>query len=392
VVLSFLALDGLWDGLTEAPGALPVATGVVVVVAAAVANVGLRVASLRDPRPERLRRLAAWSVLLDLVLITAFAWIHAGDHLSGHVLLYFLVVAGAAWTFGLAGALTTWMGAALLTGASMWLAGAPAGTRSEPRLIVSYVIALLIVAITAGLLSERVTEREARVVEALAQRDEELRWRRALIDMLAHDLRSPVATASTTAELLAARARELEPGQVAALADATRRQLQRGLHLLDDLLDLGRARTGGLTVHPEASDLGALARSTVAELPDRLIGSVEVRVEADGPVIAEVDPARLGQVLWNLLTNAAKHGAPPIVLRVGVDGDQARIVVADRGPGVDPAVATSLFEPFVTTGDHGSTGLGLWIAQLLVSAQGGELTYDHLDGETRFEVRFPLVS
>jgi signal transduction histidine kinase len=228
VVLSFLALDGLWDGRTEAPGALPVATGVVVVVAAAVANVGLRVASLRDPRPERLRRLAAWSVLLDLVLITAFVWIHAGDHLSGHVLLYFLVVAGAAWTFGLAGALTTWMGAALLTGASMWLAGAPAGTRSEPRLIVSYVIALLIVAITAGLLSERVTEREARVVEALAQRDEELRWRRALIDMLAHDLRSPVATASTTAELLAARARELEPGQVAALADATRRQLQRG--------------------------------------------------------------------------------------------------------------------------------------------------------------------
>ena len=83
-------------------------------------------------------------------------------------------------------------------------------------------------------------------------------------------------------------------------------------------------------MHPEASDLGALARSTVAELPDRLIGSVEVRVEADGPVIAEVDPARLGQVLWNLLTNAAKHGAPPIVLRVGVDGDQVRGALPPR--------------------------------------------------------------
>ncbi|MEX2550893.1 MAG: HAMP domain-containing sensor histidine kinase [Nitriliruptoraceae bacterium] len=391
-VLSFLAVDGVWALLTDPPGAVPVATGVVVVLGVAVANVGLRVASLRDPRPERLRRLAGWSVVLDVVLVTAFVWIHAVDHLTGHVLLYFFVVAGAAWTFGLAGALTTWIGAALLTGASMWLAGAPAGTRSEPRLVVSYVVALLIVAFAAGLLSERVSEREVRVAEALAERDEELRWRRGLIDMLAHDLRSPVATASTSAELLATRARELEPEQLADLAEATRRQLRRGLRLLDDLLDLGRARTGGLTLHPESVDLAELARSTVAELPDRLVGSADVRVESDGPVVANVDPARLSQVLWNLMTNAAKHGVPPITVRIRIEGDEALIDVADRGPGVDPTVSGSLFEPFVTTGDHGSTGLGLWISRLLVDAQGGALTYDHRDGETRFEVRFPIVS
>jgi len=392
IVLVYLTVDGLWVGLTALPAMSPLASAVLVLVGVAVANVLLRVVSTGDPRPERLRRLAGWSVVLDLVLVTAFVWIHASDHLMGHALLYFFVVAGAAWIFGLVGALTTWIVATFLTGASLWLAGAPDSTRGEPGLTVSYVVALLVVAFTAGLLSERVSEREARVADALAERDEELRWRRGLIDMLAHDLRSPVATASSGAELLASRAGELEPGQLAELADATRRQLQRGLRLLDDLLDLGRARTGGLTVHPEVVNLAELVRSTVADLPEHLVDSGDVRVEADDPVVAEVDPARLGQVLWNLVTNAAKHGAPPIVLRVGIEGDHVLIDVADRGPGVDPAVAGSLFEPFVTTGEHGSTGLGLWISELLVTAQGGELVYDRQGDETRFVVRFPTVS
>ncbi len=392
VVLLYLAVDGVWVGLTALPATSPLLTGVVVLLGVAAANVFVRVVGTRDPRPERLHQLAGWSVVLDLVLVTAFVWIHAADHLMGHALLYFFVVAGAAWTFGLAGALTTWIVATALTGSSLWLSGAPDSTLGEPGLAVSYVVALLVVAFTAGLLSERVSEREARVAEALAERDEELRWRRGLIDMLAHDLRSPVATASTGAELLASRAGELEPAKVAELADATHRQLQRGLRLLDDLLDLGRARTGGLTVHPETVAVAELVRDIVSELPEHLVGSTDVRVEADGPVVAEVDPARLGQVLWNLLTNAAKHGASPITVRVGIEGDHVTISVADRGPGVDPAVADSLFQPFVTTGEHGSTGLGLWISQLLVTAQEGELAYQRDDGETRFVVRLPTVS
>jgi len=108
----------------------------------------------------------------------------------------------------------------------------------------------------------------------------------------------------------------------------------------------------------------------------------------------EFDPSHLHQVLWNLCDNAVKHaagdGVRPVVLRVGriASTDRPFLEVADRGPGIDPAHAERIFEPFFTNG-AGGTGLGLFIARELCQTNGALLAYEaRSDGGSIFRIIF----
>jgi signal transduction histidine kinase len=126
-------------------------------------------------------------------------------------------------------------------------------------------------------------------------------------------------------------------------------------------------------------------------------GGNEARIALDvdeglGPVWADHD--RLEQVFVNLLDNALRHTPPETKVRVtaGVDatGREVHIRVSDDGAGLAPARAAALFEPHVSVGAHGGTGLGLPIARGIAVAHGGELTLDATDGSTTFLVALPL--
>jgi two-component system sensor histidine kinase PilS (NtrC family) len=99
-------------------------------------------------------------------------------------------------------------------------------------------------------------------------------------------------------------------------------------------------------------------------------------------------------VLWNLCDNAVKHaagdGVHPVVLRIGriASTDRPFLEVADRGPGIDPAHAERIFEPFFTNG-AGGTGLGLFIARELCQTNGALLAYEaRSDGGSIFRIIF----
>src|SRR6266540_4497722 len=137
-------------------------------------------------------------------------------------------------------------------------------------------------------------------------------------------------------------------------------------------------RPGGMAIAPEPMDLHAAVRAAVEEVrashPDR-----ELRLEQTGDGFGRWDPARLDQVVQNLLSNAFKYGAPdrPVIVRTDCRDDWARIEVTNEGDPIDPALFPHIFEPLRQarrTGGVGGVrgvGLGLYIVDHIVRAHGG---------------------
>ena len=124
-------------------------------------------------------------------------------------------------------------------------------------------------------------------------------------------------------------------------------------------------------------------------------GTTEMRDAAivGPPVPAIADPHRVRQVVRNLVANATRHGATPIRVEVGWEGDSAYLRVVDHGEGVVPELAESVFEPYVrargSESQPGSVGLGLTISRRLARLMGGDVTYHRRDGQTWFVLTLP---
>ncbi|HMK12040.1 MAG TPA: ATP-binding protein, partial [Acidimicrobiales bacterium] len=125
----------------------------------------------------------------------------------------------------------------------------------------------------------------------------------------------------------------------------------------------------------------------------RLLVHDELRVEIpeDLPLV-DADYSQIDQVVTNLLENSVRHTPPGTVILVCArrDGDEVTVTVADNGPGIDPAIRDSIFEPFRSP-RHASTGIGLSICSAIAEAHGGTLRLrdDTGDGAC-FELALPV--
>ncbi|MEU2928742.1 HAMP domain-containing sensor histidine kinase [Streptomyces sp. NPDC007251] len=178
---------------------------------------------------------------------------------------------------------------------------------------------------------------------------------------VAHELRTPLTGLHAAAELLPpGRPTELVRDRVAALRTLT-----------EDLLEISRLDTGREKPAVDTEELGALARRVV-----RASGTdTEVRVLADARV--ETDRRRLERVLGNLVANAHKHGAPPVVLTV----DGAVVTVRDHGAGYPEYLVAHGPQRFRTEGGATGHGLGLTIAVGQAEVLGARLSFaNSVDG------------
>lgn len=238
---------------------------------------------------------------------------------------------------------------------------------------------------------------EARVAERTAQLEAALRARDEFLSVASHELKTPVAALQL---ILGTMRRGAERGTT-TLADLGRRaqraedECERLARLVDDLLEVSRARTGLLELAPVRLDLADLAHDVAARLgPALQRAGCRVAVDAPAPVEGTWDRHRLEQVLSSLLANAARH-APGTEVRLTVwrEGPRGVVGVRDFGPGVPADRRDRLFEAFARLGDlpSGGFGLGLWIARQLVQAHGGTITHEApSDGGARFTVTLPL--
>ncbi|HUH70310.1 MAG TPA: HAMP domain-containing sensor histidine kinase [Mycobacterium sp.] len=227
-------------------------------------------------------------------------------------------------------------------------------------------------------------------------RGSEDRMRRFITDA-SHELRTPLTTIRGFAELY----RQGAARDVAMLLSRIESEAGRMGLLVDDLLLLARLDVHRPLEHHQV-DLLALASDAVHDAqaidPKR---SVTLEV-FDGPGTPEVlgDEPRIRQVLSNLVANALQHTpeSVDVVVRVGTEGDDAVLEVADKGPGMSQQDASRVFERFYRTDSSrarasGGTGLGLSIVDSLVRAHGGVVSVTTSPGEgCCFRVSLPRVS
>lgn len=218
--------------------------------------------------------------------------------------------------------------------------------------------------------------------------------------VLAHELRNPLAPIRYATRLLSP---DTPPGMAEDARRMIDRQLAHMARLLDDLLDVNRISRGTLELRKEVVDLRRVVETAVLAVRP-LIESVghELEVRAPlTPVPVNGDATRLGQVVDNLLTNAAKYSerGGRITVEVGVQDLEAFVRVRDTGEGIAPEVLPHIFELFIqgnskSEGKAAGLGIGLALSRQLVEMHGGRLTgvSEGLGKGSEFTMRLPKTS
>ncbi len=252
-------------------------------------------------------------------------------------------------------------------------------------------------ALEAETIQRRHAEAELRQkVEQLADAD---RRKDEFLAMLGHELRNPLAPVTTALQLM--RLHSDESLRVARARETIERQIEHMTRLIDDLLDVSRITRGKIELRHEAVVLSTLVahaveatRPVIDERGHRL--TLEL---PDEPVMLSADPARLEQVLANLLNNAAKYTdvGGRIWLRAFVDAGQLVLSVQDDGAGLTPEMREHVFDLFVQGPEtrayaRGGLGIGLTLVRRLVEMHGGtvEARSDGPGRGSEFIARLPI--
>jgi signal transduction histidine kinase len=253
-----------------------------------------------------------------------------------------------------------------------------------------------------------------RATDALADTVRKLRElekvRDDLLNMLVHDLKSPLAGVLATLEMAG-------DGDFGALPEPARDALtqaqRRGedlLALIDDLLEIARIEEGRLTLRPEPLDAARLLDDLARDWQLRFSAAgvvAEFDRSAAGALTFAADRALLRRVLNNLLENALTHAAPasdpaagPFAVRVSAraaDGAGVLFTVADNGPGVPAEYQELIFRKFETVKLTGAlrargSGLGLAFCRMVVEAHGGRVwVQSGAGGGAAFHVLLPRI-
>jgi len=248
--------------------------------------------------------------------------------------------------------------------------------------------------------AEEVREQLIREQAARSEAEEASRAKDRFLAMLSHELRTPLNAALGWARLLLDVAGADE--RATRAAQAIYRNLAVQARLVSDIMDVSRAAAGTLTLERAPVDIVAIvdaAIETVREAAEARRVGIRTRA-AERPLPVVGDAQRLQQVVWNLLDNAVKFSGCDGVVSVDLrqlDG-RVEIVVADTGPGIDPAFLPHVFEEFrqadeSVTRAHGGLGLGLAIARRIVEQHGGTIAAgNRSEGGAVFTIALPAES
>jgi two-component system sensor histidine kinase KdpD len=253
-----------------------------------------------------------------------------------------------------------------------------------------------------GLHRERsVVEEDSRRASAQAQLQQ---LRNTLLAAISHDYRTPLATILGAASSLLAQSDRLSPAQAQTLAARIVDEVEQLGTMTDNTLQLARLDAEGVQLHKDWESPEELIGSAVARARRRYPAlRLSLRI-APGLPLLRCDVQLLLQLLNNLLDNAVKYGDPLQTVEVVARrlDQQLLLAVADRGPGIAPALRERMFLAFERGAPAASVagaearswrgaGLGLALCRAIVTAHGGSIAAcARQRGGTRIECRFPL--
>jgi signal transduction histidine kinase len=216
-----------------------------------------------------------------------------------------------------------------------------------------------------------------------------------LIGMVVHELRAPLTVIRGQAQL-ARRNIGRDTAKERAAIDTAIEQADRMAVMITELLDHARLSSSGLSLRVAAFDLAGAVVEAIARHEYEAAPRISLQ-RPPGSVRVRGDAGRVAQILDNLLNNAVKYSGPgdPIEVSLTVEGDQARVRIADHGVGVPVGERNMLFTPFYRTSrtrDMPGTGLGLHISKRLAERHGGGLALEDSSGVgSVFTLTLPLA-
>jgi PAS domain S-box-containing protein len=237
-----------------------------------------------------------------------------------------------------------------------------------------------------------IAEERERIASTLAEANESLKRfadeKAEFVAITAHELRGPVQLMRGSAETLIDDWDRLDERTRKRLLELLAAAGDRLHRLLEDLLVVARAEAGRLDLKIDTVRLCPLLEEVAREVD----AGGGIAVACDGDVAVAADRGRVVQIVTNLLANALKYGAPPVMVTASRGRDEVALEVIDHGPGVADTEIAKLFTKFSTKASGRGTGLGLYIVSQLAQAQGGDVRYRRLpEGGAVFVVHLPAA-
>jgi two-component system sensor kinase len=213
------------------------------------------------------------------------------------------------------------------------------------------------------------------------------------VAMVSHELKSPLTSILGYCSMMLRRWDTVSEEQKLSFIEIINQQGQRLSRLVHDLLEMSRIESGYLETHLQPVRLRELIELTIGTYHTPIDG---ITIDVGVDVVVLADPDHLQRVLINLLDNAQKYGAPPVVVSAQRRPTRIELTVADQGPGVPDEFRERLFEKFAQasvgpTRRASGTGLGLSIVRGLARAMGGEVSYvPNTPSGSRFVIDLPV--
>ncbi|MBS1790316.1 MAG: HAMP domain-containing histidine kinase [Acidobacteria bacterium] len=231
-----------------------------------------------------------------------------------------------------------------------------------------------------------------RQTQAALLKNERLATIGQMASSIIHDLRNPLATISTAAEVM--RNDGLSVARRQTMIETQLRASTRMNSMLGELLEFSR---GSYKLNPHRLSLAAIVQRALQELSVQISQlGVELHTDVPEEIMLDADEEKLGRVFENLLINSLQAfqqagqqtGAIQILARR--ETEFIRVELIDDGPGIPASIRERLFEPFISVGKIGGTGLGLAIARGIVEAHGGKISLVDSETGAHFVIQLPF--
>jgi len=251
-------------------------------------------------------------------------------------------------------------------------------------------------AIELSVVQRSLAQQASMLEEKLAQERRLAQLQRNFISMVSHEFRTPLTIIDAQAQRLARMKNEALLEAIGHRTDRIRGAVRRMANLIESLLNSTRLIDGELYFHPASFDMRALLHEVCKFHREIAPGSQIWENFAAQPLPMEGDPKLLFQVLSNLLSNAIKYspGGGLIIVKARTDAEQIVVSVQDQGMGIPEADLGGLFSRFYRGSNVSSivgTGVGLYLAKMVVELHGGEIAVESREGKgSRFTVRLPI--
>jgi signal transduction histidine kinase len=277
---------------------------------------------------------------------------------------------------------------AVLRQAGEWSGTLAVEGRDQPRIVnVSFQVLEMGGEYSISTIARDVTDE----VETQRQLKDLVRAKDELVASISHEIRTPLSVVLGLASELSDSHEDFDASTHGEFASLIAEQGQEMAHIVEDLLVAARADAGSIILDPAQVDLRHEAEMTMRSIaqidrPDNIVNDLTGTCWGD--------PARVRQILRNLIINARRYGGDLVTLTAqAVEGGWVAVEVVDNGPGVAVESADAIFEPFArahsSQSQPASIGLGLSVSRDLANRMGGDLTYTRRNDKTVFTLTLP---